>query len=199
MIWATVSSWSYFCWLYRASPSLAAKNIISLISEHLIHSNINTLDSYKTSQKITWHQAPLRSVQDMAGAVWSCVLPADRWPNENGIADLKVNPVSLIHNWFFYWQNPSNVCCHLKYGRKYLNLSPCTCLSPSPYPCTIWVNPPNPKTLSLLRWFLGCLRGTWRWTSMSEKTLPAPHTEHKCFAQGAKLLQLTAETLSQHR
>ena len=32
MIWATVSSWSCFCWLYRASPSLAAKNIVSLIS-----------------------------------------------------------------------------------------------------------------------------------------------------------------------
>ena len=32
MIWATVSSWSCFCWLYRASPSLAAKNIIDLIS-----------------------------------------------------------------------------------------------------------------------------------------------------------------------
>ena len=32
MIWATVSSQSYFCWLYRASPSLAAKNIINLIS-----------------------------------------------------------------------------------------------------------------------------------------------------------------------
>jgi len=31
MIWATVSSWSCFCWLYRASPSLAAKNIISLM------------------------------------------------------------------------------------------------------------------------------------------------------------------------
>ena len=27
MIWATVSFWSCFCWLYRASPSLAAKNI----------------------------------------------------------------------------------------------------------------------------------------------------------------------------
>ena len=27
MIWATVNSWSCFCWLYRASPSLAAKNI----------------------------------------------------------------------------------------------------------------------------------------------------------------------------
>ena len=32
MIWATVSSWSCFCWLYRASPSLAAKNIINQIS-----------------------------------------------------------------------------------------------------------------------------------------------------------------------
>ena len=32
MIWATVSSRSCFCWLYRASPSLASKNIINLIS-----------------------------------------------------------------------------------------------------------------------------------------------------------------------
>ena len=32
MIWATVRSWSCFCWLYRASPFLAAKNIINLIS-----------------------------------------------------------------------------------------------------------------------------------------------------------------------
>ena len=32
MIWATVSSRSCFCWLYRASASSAAKNIISLIS-----------------------------------------------------------------------------------------------------------------------------------------------------------------------
>ena len=32
MIWATVSSRSCFCWLYRASPSLSAKNIISLIA-----------------------------------------------------------------------------------------------------------------------------------------------------------------------
>ena len=32
MIWATVHSQSCFCWLYRASPSLAAKNIINLIS-----------------------------------------------------------------------------------------------------------------------------------------------------------------------
>ena len=32
MIWATVSSWSSFCWLYRPSPSFAANNIINLIS-----------------------------------------------------------------------------------------------------------------------------------------------------------------------
>ena len=31
MIWATVSSRLCFCWLCRASPSLAAKNIIHLI------------------------------------------------------------------------------------------------------------------------------------------------------------------------
>ena len=32
MVWATVSSWSCFCSLYRTSPSLAAKNIINRIS-----------------------------------------------------------------------------------------------------------------------------------------------------------------------
>ena len=31
MIWATVSSQSCFCWLYRPCPSLDAKNIINLI------------------------------------------------------------------------------------------------------------------------------------------------------------------------
>ena len=32
MVWAKVSSWSCFYWLYKASPPLAAKNIINLIS-----------------------------------------------------------------------------------------------------------------------------------------------------------------------
>ena len=33
MIWATVSSWPFFfCWLYRAAPSLAAMSIINLTS-----------------------------------------------------------------------------------------------------------------------------------------------------------------------
>ena len=39
MIWATVNSQSGFCWLYRASPSLAAENIINLILvDHLVMS-----------------------------------------------------------------------------------------------------------------------------------------------------------------
>ena len=36
MFWATVSSQSCFCWLYRASLSLAAKNIINQISVLII-------------------------------------------------------------------------------------------------------------------------------------------------------------------
>ena len=32
MIWATISSQSCFCWLYRASPSLPARNVINMIS-----------------------------------------------------------------------------------------------------------------------------------------------------------------------
>ena len=36
MIWATVSSQSCLCWLHRASPSLATKNITNLISVLII-------------------------------------------------------------------------------------------------------------------------------------------------------------------
>ena len=39
MIWATVSSWSCFCWVYRATPFLSTKNIINLIC-------ISIIDSY---------------------------------------------------------------------------------------------------------------------------------------------------------
>ena len=37
MIWARISSWSSFCWLYRTPPSLATKNIINLISVWMVH------------------------------------------------------------------------------------------------------------------------------------------------------------------
>ena len=51
MIWAIVSSWSYFCWLYRASPSLAAKNmlLLSRFSRVWLSATLWTED----------HQAPL--------------------------------------------------------------------------------------------------------------------------------------------
>ena len=42
MIWATVSSWSYFCWLYRASPSLAA-NQSDFCVDHLVMSMCSLL------------------------------------------------------------------------------------------------------------------------------------------------------------
>ena len=42
MIWATGSSQSCFCWLYRASLSLAAKNIITLLSVVTIWWNLLT-------------------------------------------------------------------------------------------------------------------------------------------------------------
>ena len=38
MIWATVSSQSCFCWLYRASPSLATKNHSDFAIDHLVMS-----------------------------------------------------------------------------------------------------------------------------------------------------------------
>ena len=43
-MWATVSSQSCFCWLYRASPSLAAKNIINTIKK--------TIKEYNQSKNI---------------------------------------------------------------------------------------------------------------------------------------------------
>ena len=45
MVWATVSSQSCFCWLYRASPSLAAKNDFSI--DHLMMSKIHLLYCWK--------------------------------------------------------------------------------------------------------------------------------------------------------
>ena len=64
MIWATVSSRSCFCWLYRASPSSAAKNIINLTSvkcylslEDQLRSLLPLLPSPTSSPGIpgSWH------------------------------------------------------------------------------------------------------------------------------------------------
>ena len=55
-----VTSWSCFCWLYRASPSLATKSIINLISviDHLWHhqmSSLVLLEEGAMTSTFSWH------------------------------------------------------------------------------------------------------------------------------------------------
>ena len=67
MIWATVTSWSCFCWLYRASPSLAAKNIINLILILTIWwsmCRVFSLHLQWTTQKHASYDRPRRSVAE---------------------------------------------------------------------------------------------------------------------------------------
>ena len=52
MIWATVSSRSCFCWLYRASPSLAAKNIIN--HHHLVMSMYRVFSCVVGRRYLLW-------------------------------------------------------------------------------------------------------------------------------------------------
>ena len=60
MIWATVSSQSCFCWLYRASPSLAAKNIINVFSvDHLVMSTCRVFPCVVGKGCLLW---PVRSL-----------------------------------------------------------------------------------------------------------------------------------------
>ena len=56
MIWATVSSQSCFCWLYRASPSSAAKNIINLTSviDHLVMSMCRVISCVVGRECLLW-------------------------------------------------------------------------------------------------------------------------------------------------
>ena len=78
MIWVTVSSWSWFCWLYRASPSLAAKNIINLISiDHLVMS-MCTVFSCVGRGCLLW---PVRSLGKtlLAFALLRLVLQGQTW------------------------------------------------------------------------------------------------------------------------
>ena len=77
MIWATVSSWSCFCWLYRASPSLAAKNIINLILVLTIwwcpcveSSLILYVPSRLQSARLPWPSPPPRACSDSCPLIW---------------------------------------------------------------------------------------------------------------------------------
>ena len=75
MIWATVSSQSCFCSLYRASPSSAAKNIINLIGiKHLMMSMYRVVSCVTGRGCLLW---PVHSLGKtlLAFALFHSVLP----------------------------------------------------------------------------------------------------------------------------
>ena len=67
MIWATVSSQSCFCWPYRASPSLAAKNILNMIGNRW-RNNSRKIEETEPKQK----QHPVVDVTGDRRKVWCC-------------------------------------------------------------------------------------------------------------------------------
>ena len=94
MIWVTVHSWSYFCWLYRASPSLAAKNIINLISVLPIWSCLCVESSLVLLQEaVSYDQCVLAK---LCLAIWPASFCTPR-PN------LSVTPgISWLHSFAFH-------------------------------------------------------------------------------------------------
>ena len=109
MIWAKISSWSCFCWLCRAPPSSATKNIINLLSISSIwrcpcvvmlylgekwglQPWRHTSNSWKTAPKRQWK--------------WShSVVSYSLWPHE-------LWPTRLLHPWDFP-RRRTGVSCHL--------------------------------------------------------------------------------------
>ena len=61
MIWTIVSSKSCFCWLFRTSPSSAAKNIINLILviDHLVMSTCRVISCVVGRECLLWPVNPL--------------------------------------------------------------------------------------------------------------------------------------------
>ena len=57
MIWATVSSWSCFCWLHRASPSLAANNIVRFRYDHLVMSMCRVVWVFVMTSVFSWQNS----------------------------------------------------------------------------------------------------------------------------------------------
>ena len=71
MIWATICSWSCFCWLYRGSSCLAAKTIINLISVLTISKTVEKKGIHSSSGRAPKSQ--LAAEQPSTGECW--ILP----------------------------------------------------------------------------------------------------------------------------
>ena len=113
MIWATVSSWSCFCWLYRTSPSLAAKNIISLVSV----------------LTVWWCPCVVLSLHDCTS---HSELPGRHFPSSLSIADEetvlgKVTNIKIKIKIIWLWSLPLTtvlhcwICCQKYRGYPELN------------------------------------------------------------------------------
>ena len=80
MIWAIVSSQSCFCWRYRASPSLAVMNIISLILvlDHLVMCICTVFSCVVRRGCLLWPALSLGKTP-LAFALLHFVLPGQTW------------------------------------------------------------------------------------------------------------------------
>ena len=104
MIWATVSSPSWFCWLYRTFPSLAAKQIINLISVltiwwcPCIQSSLVLLCCFILLYFI---------VLAMPCSLWDLSFPTSNWTQAHNSESTKSWPldhqrISWIHNFLIF-------------------------------------------------------------------------------------------------
>ena len=85
MIWATFSSWFHLCWLYRASPFLAANNIINLSCiDHLVMSMCRIIFCVVGRGCLLWAVCSLGKTLRLCPA--SFCIPRPNWPVIPGIS-----------------------------------------------------------------------------------------------------------------
>ena len=105
MIWATVNSWSCFCWLYRASPSLAAKNIINLISALIVWWCPHVESSLVLLEEGVCYDQCIFLGPNMSALRW--LGSQERWPvlrNRNGKLFPSLGYNELLLFMTFFWK-----------------------------------------------------------------------------------------------
>ena len=100
MIWATVSSQSCFCWLWKASPSLAPKNAINLISVLTIWwCPCVELSLVLLEEGVCYDQCVLLGKLLLAFALLHCVLHGQTCL----LLQVYLN-FSLLHSCYLWWK-----------------------------------------------------------------------------------------------